>query len=146
MDNGEVIPGLDENWTFAGANLVEWMSGGVMFLIAAECVDKISRWMPVLVMVMIGTTLGLASLRKMFPDEERGLRNKIMSVLGLIPPGIPAPSNIQPVWSGAPARSLKANSQFEALKLHEIFAPKSSANEEEDLYQAQHGLNGSIEG
>jgi hypothetical protein len=122
MDNGEVIPGLDEGWSFAGAKAFEWLSGAAVLLILTETVDSIPRAMPLLFASMLGTTLGLAALRRLFPDEERGLRNKLMTMIGMVPPGIPACARLQPVWSGAPIRTLKATKQFEVLELEAALA------------------------
>lgn len=77
--------------------------------------------MPQLLIIMVTTTFSLAGIRKRFPDEERGVRNSVMSSLGIEPPGIPAPSGIQPYWSGAPLRLIKQDSDFNRLGLHEVF-------------------------
>ena len=137
MDNGEVIPGLNEDWTFAGAKMLEWMAGMVMLLLSTEFTAKPAKQAPVLVCIMIGTALGLALTRRSFPDEERGMRNACMTALGFCPPGIPAPAMLQPVWSGAPLRGLRKESQFIKLGLENIFAPKpDSEDEEEDILAA----------
>ena len=126
MDSGEVIPGLNEDWTMAGAKLMEWMSGFIMLICAQELFFKgsPSKAMPILMLIWIGTTFGLAALRKQFPDEERGLANKVMAAVGMNPPGIPAPSVIQPVWSGCPLRELPEESEFRYLDLDKVFAPQ----------------------
>ena len=130
MDNGEEIPGLNEDWTFAGAKLFEWIAGFMALLIASELfVSNAGRSMPLLVMIMVGTTFGLASLRRSFPDEERGVRNLIMVTLGFAPPNIPNPAQIQPQWSGAPLRELDEKTNFVQLGLEQIF---TEYNEEEE--------------
>ncbi|MCO6432479.1 MAG: hypothetical protein J5J00_16620 [Deltaproteobacteria bacterium] len=132
MDNGEEIPGLNEDWTFAGAKLFEWLAGFMMMLISAEVlVDNPGRSMPLLVGVMVITTTSLASLRRAFPDEERGVRNMVMVACGFPPPGIPKPASIQPLWSGAPLRNLDEKCHFNQLGLGEIF-PSPIIDEEED--------------
>lgn len=120
MDSGDVIPGLNEDWTFAGARPAEWMSGFMTSFLAANMVDKPAQWMPFLVMIWIGTTLGLALLRKKFPDEERGVRNIVMVTCGFEPPGIPAPSKLQPLWSGAPIKAVKEDCLYAQLGLDEL--------------------------
>jgi hypothetical protein len=120
MDSGDVIPGLNEDWTFAGARPAEWMAGFMTSFLAANMVDKPAQWMPVLVMIWIGTTLGLALLRKKFPDEERGVRNIAMVTFGFEPPGIPAPSKLQPLWSGAPIKAVKDDCLYAQLGLDEL--------------------------
>ena len=120
MDSGDVIPGLNEDWTFAGARPAEWMAGFMTSFLAANMVDKPAQWMPVLVMIWIGTTLGLALLRKKFPDEERGVRNIAMVTFGFEPPGIPAPSKLQPLWSGAPIKAVKEDCLYAQLGLDEL--------------------------
>ena len=120
MDSGDVIPGLNEDWTFAGARVFEWMAGFMCSFLAANLVDKPATWMPILVMIWIGTTLGLALLRKKFPDEERGVRNVAMVTCGFEPPGIPAPSKLQPLWSGAPIKGVNENCLYSQLGLEEL--------------------------
>ena len=85
--------------------------------------------MPILVGIMIGTTSGLAGLRKAFPDEERGIRNLMMVSLGFAPPGIPKPAAIQPVWSGAPMRELSETKHFSQLGLEEVFRIEESQDD-----------------
>ncbi len=133
MDNGEEIPGLNEDWMFAGAKLFEWMAGFMSMLIASELfVGNASRSMPILVMVMVGTTFGLASVRRNFPDEERGVRNLVMVSLGFEPPGIPKPADIQPVWSASPIRELDEKTNFMELGLDEIFQKEDLNNQDDD--------------
>jgi hypothetical protein len=120
MDSGDVIPGLNEDWTFAGARPAEWMAGFMTSFLAANMVDKPAQWMPILVMIWIGTTLGFALLRKKFPDEERGVRNIAMVTFGFEPPGIPAPSKLQPLWSGAPIKAVKDDCLYAQLGLDEL--------------------------
>ncbi len=126
MDNGEEIPGLNEDWTFLGAKLFEWMAGFMALVLASEfLVKNAGRSMPFLVMIMIGTTLLLKGLRQSFPDEERGLRNTAMVGIGLEPPGIPAPSTLQPIWSASPLRALDEKTNFMQLGLDEVFYVES---------------------
>jgi hypothetical protein len=120
MDGGDVIPGLNEDWTFAGAKPFEWMAGFMTSFLAANMVEKPATWMPILVMIWIGTTLGLALLRKKFPDEERGVRNLVMVTCGFEPPGIPAPSKLQPLWSGGPIKAVKEECLYSQLGLEEL--------------------------
>ena len=77
--------------------------------------------MPFLLVTVVGITSGLATLRRHFPDEERGVRNFLMDKMGVAPPGIPPQAGIQPYWSGAPVRQLKAKTWFRKLNLNEIF-------------------------
>lgn len=134
MDNGEVIPGLNEDWTFAGAKMFEWIAGFMMLLLATEfLVDKPAKAAPLLVCIMIGTTLGMATLRRSFPDEERGVRNYMCALMGFAPPGIPAPSMVQPIWSGAPMRKMDNLKAFMALELNLVFEkPKDEEDETDD--------------
>jgi hypothetical protein len=120
MDDGHVIPALNEDWTFAGAKLMEWMAGLTMAFMASTAVEKPAVWMPFLVLLMIGTTLSLATLRKRFPDEERGVRNLLMTTCGFAPPGIPTPAKLQPRWSGGRISTLKRNSLYMQLDLDEM--------------------------
>ncbi len=123
MDNGQVIPGLNESWTMLGAKLMEWVSGFVALICAQELIFKESagKAMPALMMIWFGTTLGLAALRKRFPDEERGLANMCMVSMGFCPPGIPAPADLQPIWSGCPLRELNEETEFRYLDLDQVF-------------------------
>lgn len=120
MDNGEVIVALNEDWTFAGATLPEWMSGFVVFLMSSELFDKVSRSMPLLLLLWVVTTFLLAAARRSFPDEERGLRNAVTTALGFIPLGLPAPAKFRPLWSGAPMRELNKEAHYNTLRLDEV--------------------------
>jgi hypothetical protein len=120
MDSGEVIPGLNEDWTFMGAKLMEWMGGLMTAFMVSTAYDKPAHVMPLLVLVWVGTTLTLALTRKKFPDEERGVRNMVMAACGFEPPGIPAPARLQPLWSGAPLRNLSPRCLYEQLRLDEV--------------------------
>jgi hypothetical protein len=120
MDDGHVIPALNEDWSFAGAKLMEWMAGLTTAFLASSAVEKPAHWMPFLVLIMIGTTISLATLRKRFPDEERGVMHLFMTTCGFAPPGIPAPSKLQPRWSGGRISSLNKNSLFMQLDMDEL--------------------------
>lgn len=120
MDDGSVIPGLNEDWTFAGAKLMEWMTGVTTAFLVSSLIEKPATAMPLLVIIMIGTTLGLSNLRKRFPDEERGVMNLVMTSLGFQPVGIPAPSRIQPRWSGGRISSLSDKCLFVTLELDTV--------------------------
>lgn len=121
MDNGHVIHGLDEGWTLLGAKLMEWVAGFVALIIGNELFfHKIGQGMPILFAIWVATTMGLASLRRSFPDEERGVRNYFLTLLGFAPPGIPAPQKIQPVWSACPIRQLKEDCAFKQLDLDKV--------------------------
>jgi len=122
MDNGEVIPGLNEPWTFAGATALEWGSGIMMLMISKELLHlNPARNMPILIGLAVGTALLLAQGRRRFPDEQRGVRNFVMISLGLNPPLIPAPAQLQPVWSGCPMRAMRPNREFAELELDKVF-------------------------
>ena len=120
MDSGDVIPGLNEDWTFAGCKPFEWLSGFMTSFLAANMLDKPATAMPMLVVVWVGTTLGLALLRKRFPDEERGVRNLFMLSCGFPPTGIPTPAKLQPVWSGGPIQEVNKKSLYAQLNLEEL--------------------------
>jgi hypothetical protein len=121
MDNGEVIPGLNQDWTLGGAKLSEWIGGFMMFIISSELFfHNIGRSMPWLMLIWVTTTFGLAGLRRSFPDEEKGLRNAIMTAAGFAPPGTPTPAALQPYWSGAPMRILPSHSPFVRLGLEDV--------------------------
>ncbi len=132
MDSGEVIPGLNENWTFAGANATEWMSGFIMFLISSEMFDKISRAMPILLLIWLLTTFALSFARRAFPDEERGLRNYLMVKVGLAPEGIPPAAELIPIFSGAPMRKRPEVSRYAELELDLAFAVNNTDRAEDD--------------
>jgi hypothetical protein len=122
MDNGDVIPGLNEDWTFAGCKPMEWMSGLVLSFLVSTAFDKPAHYMPLLVLIWIGSSLSLGAARRKFPDEERGVRNMCMAACGFEPPGIPAPASLQPRWSGAPLRQLSDQKLFTQLHLGEVLA------------------------
>lgn len=135
MDNGEVIPGLNESWTLVGAKLSEWMAGFMALIIASEVFfpGKMAKSMPALMIVWIGTTFGLAAIRRMYPDEERGLRNHVLVAVGICPPGIPAPSALQPYWSGFPVKKMSANKKFKVVGLDFVFDQKGDSPDEEEF-------------
>ncbi|MCC6953080.1 MAG: hypothetical protein IT290_03085 [Deltaproteobacteria bacterium] len=121
MDGGEVLQGLEEQWTFMGANFMEWVCGIVVFLMIGSISSSTVQAMPFMLAGLALTSTTLASLRRMFPDEHRGVRNMLTSGLGLPPIDIPAPSSLQPIWSGSPVRELPVKSPFVRLGLHEMF-------------------------
>ena len=122
MDDGYEIPGLNEQWKFFGAKASEWMMGfttGLLYLGTGH--GKISRQMPMFIMILFGMTMFSKTLRERFPDEERGVRNQFCLWFGLNPPGIPAPAELQPIWSGAPLRELPENKEYIQLGLDKVF-------------------------
>ena len=132
MDNGEVIPGLNEDWTFAGCKAMEWAAGFVMMLVFSELFfTKPAKQMPYLMTVWMMTTLTLASVRRQFPDEERGLRNYLMTALGFCPPYIPAPARLQPLWSGAPMRKMDEKNKLVSLGLDKVLDQKLHGEEDD---------------
>ena len=127
MDNGQVIPGLNEDWTLAGAKLMEWVAGLATALIFSELfLENAVRQAPLLIMVTVGTPFLLAGIRRSFPDEERGMRNRAMVAMGFTPPDLAAPASIQPEWSGAPLRELNEECEFTQLGLAHIFAQENT--------------------
>lgn len=133
MDNGEVIPGLNEDWTLGGAKLFEWIAGFMMFIIASELFfTNIGRNMPYLMIIWVTSTFGLAGIRRAFPDEERGIRNYCMTAMGMPPPGIPAPSALQPYWSGAPMRQMGQEREYTRLGLSEVFVTEEQEQESKE--------------
>ena len=121
MDNGEVLQGLNEDWSFLGANLGEWLVGFVVFLMISLFGASPARMMPFMIMGWIGTTVALAVLRNMFPDQERGVRNALMTLCRFPPPGIPAPARIQPIWSASPVKELPERCRFLQVGLDSMF-------------------------
>jgi hypothetical protein len=130
FDNGEVLQGLDEKWTFMGANAMEWACGLVVFLLISLFADSPARAMPFMLLGWVLTTTTLAALRRSFPDQERGVRNAVATACGFPPPGIPAPSVLQPIWSGAPMKQLPVASRFVELGLDKMFPSFERQNTE----------------
>lgn len=120
MDNGDVIPCLNEDWSFAGCKMFEWLAGLMTSFLFSGMFEKPGTAMPLLVIVWIGTTLSMAYLRRQFPDEERGVRNMCMVACGFPPPGIPAPSKLQPRWSGGRIGGVEPTSLYSQLGLEEL--------------------------
>lgn len=121
MDDGQVIPGLNEGYTLAGAKIMEWTSGMVMAMMSSELLHvKMATSGPLMILIALGTTFTMASLRRGFPDEERGLCNACMVALGFEPPGIPSPAQFRSYWSGAPVRGLPDKSYFVELGLIDV--------------------------
>lgn len=127
FDDGEVLPGLNEPWTFMGANAMEWCVGMVVFVMIGSFARTPASAMPFMLGGWVLTTTTLAATRNMFPDQERGVRNAVMTACGFPPPGIPAPAALQPVWSGAPKNKVSAKSKFTMLGLEEMF-PSNQRN------------------
>lgn len=121
FDDGEVLPGLNEPWTFIGANAMEWGVGIVVFVMIGSFARTPASAMPFMLGGWVLTTTTLASIRNLFPDQERGVRNAVMTACGFPPPGIPMPSSLQPVWSPSPMRALSAKSRFVRLGFEEQF-------------------------
>ena len=122
MDSGEVIPGLNEGWTLAGAKFMEWIAGLLSTLIVGSLFGlNPTTWMPLYIIVCLGTVYFLAGLRSQHPDEERGIANLVATKLGFAPPGIPRPARIQPIWSGAPIKELAETTDYSYLDLNEVF-------------------------
>ena len=128
-DGGEVLQGLEEEWTFMGANLMEWASGMMVFLIIGSVSSSTVRAMPFMIVGFISTAMTLASLRKIYPDEHRGVRNMLTSSLGFPPMDIPLPASLQPVWSSSPIRELPEKCAFVKLGLEEVFASPPTDSE-----------------
>ena len=121
FDDGEVLQGLDEDWTFMGANAMEWACGLVVFVLISLFADSPARAMPFMLLGWVLTTTTLAAMRRSFPDQERGVRNAVCVACGFPPPGIPAPSVMQPIWSGSPSRQVRENTKFVQLGLSDMF-------------------------
>ena len=120
-DNGEVLQGLNEPWTFVGANVSEWLSGLMMFFVISVFSDSPAKIMPLMLIGWLSTTVTLATIRRMFPDEERGVRNAMLTACGVPPPGIPLPASLQPVWSQCPTRELSEKSKFQLIGLDTLY-------------------------
>ena len=74
FDDGEVLQGLDEPWTFFGANGMEWAVGLVVFLLIGSFARTPVSAMPIMLVVWETTTSTLASTRKIYPDEQRRMQ------------------------------------------------------------------------
>lgn len=130
MDSGEEIPGLNEGWTFIGCKASEWIAGiSMMFTLPVLTGLSAGKSMPILLATAVGTAYGLAALRRQFPDENKGLMNFVMVSIGIAPPGIPAPAQLEPKWSGAPIRELPEKCKFRELGLDQLF--EKDQNEED---------------
>lgn len=132
MDSGHVIPGLNEEWTLMGAKLNEWTCGAIAFLMCSELFNKPARAMPLLIAILVGVSLGLAMLRRKFPDEEKGMRNFACMFVGVQPPGIPKPAAMQPTWSGVPFDGLSPTAEFMQLGLDKVFSSADDSEEQQN--------------
>lgn len=105
---------------------MEWICGLAAALVFSELfVVNIGRSMPLILAVAIGIPVLMATLRKSFPDEERGVRNAGMLAMGFAPPGIPTPAKLQPVWSGLPMPELDKESEYTQLGLDAVIHVES---------------------
>jgi hypothetical protein len=135
MDDGYEIPRLNENWTFAGATPMEWASGLVSGILFQELfIANLGQSMPIFVAIVIGIPVLMATARKSFPDEERGVRNHVMVAMGVPPTGIPTPSKLQPVWSGLPMQQIDKNKEYAQLDLDKVIHFNDPVNTEEENY------------
>ena len=123
FDDGEVLPGLNENWTFLGATIFEWALGIVVFVMISIFAPpgRTGVMVPFMLLGWVATTYSFASVRQLFPDEERGVANTVMTYCGFEPLAIPAPSALQPIWSGAPVKELKDKSKYLEVGLDALF-------------------------
>ena len=123
MDNGDVLPDLDKPVTFLGATPMEWAIGFAMFIIISSFApDKmIGRMVPFMLVGWFVTTYTVASLRKIFPDEEKGMRNYFSTMAGIPPVGIPAPAILQPIWSATLVKDLSEKTEFMQIGLQHMF-------------------------
>jgi hypothetical protein len=120
MDNGEVLQGIEEDWNFMGANVMEWSVGFVAFLMISLFARSPARAMPFMLAGGVLTTTTLAALRRTYPDEQRGLTNAALTTCGFPPPGVPAPAVLQPVWSGAPLKDIGKDTKFKKVGLDKL--------------------------
>lgn len=120
MDGGEVIPGLNEDWTFANCKVFEWISGFMVSFLVATVVEKPGTAIPFLLLIWVGSTLTLSYLRRQFPDETRGVANLFILTCGVCPPGIPRPARIQPRWSGGRISSVREGCMYTELGLDDL--------------------------
>lgn len=128
MDNGEVIPNLDKPWEFLMARVHEWLCGMVFALLCNEILfSSTSNSMPFIFGIMVLSTYGMACARLKFADGTNGCINWCSTKMGFVPRNIPAPSELQPVWSGAPIRKLKDDTLFMQLGFDEFFLEKKEA-------------------
>ena len=123
MDNGDVLPDLDKPWTFVGATAMEWIIGFSMFVIVSTFAPngEYGAMVPFMVAGWVATTYTIASMRKIFPDQEKGMRNYFSTMAGVPPMGIPAPAILQPVWSATLVKELPENSEFMQIGLQHLF-------------------------
>ena len=112
FDDGEVLQGLDEGWAFMGANAMEWGCGLMVFIMISLFADSPARAMPFMLLGGVLTATSLATMRKSYPDQERGVKNALCVAFGFPPPGIPEPSALQSIWSACPLRGLSPKCKF----------------------------------
>ncbi len=121
MDDGFVIPGLNEGYTLAGAKPMEWISGLVMGMLCQELLGlNLGTSGPIMIAIVLASTMFLAGARRGFPDEERGIRNVVMVSLGFEPPNMPAPADFRNYWSGAPLRNIATKTYYHQLGLEAV--------------------------
>ncbi|RMG44036.1 MAG: hypothetical protein D6719_02640 [Candidatus Dadabacteria bacterium] len=133
MDNGTVIPCLNESYTLLGAKISDWISGITVFMLAPEVLQmNLARSMPLFIGLGLAVVYGMVAIRSKFPDEERGICNAVMAAMGACPPGIPAPACVQPIWSGAPLREQDTESMYMKLGLDQIFEGNGEDLEDDD--------------
>ncbi len=140
MDDGQEIPGLNEGYTFMGAKVLEWVAGFTMFVISGDLVHTFfgirpTQVTPILLMILFGTTICISTIRRKFPDEERGMLNAFADFMGWVPPGLPPQSSVQPYWSGAPIRNIPKKTYFRDLALDEVFYEAEEKDIGEEFFE-----------
>jgi hypothetical protein len=121
FDDGEVLGGLEESWTFMGATALEWGCGLTVFIMVSMFAESAARAMPFMLVGWLATTITMSLMRRSFPDQQRGVVNAISVAFEIAPPGIPAPSRLQPIWSASPIRQVNPNCKFVELGLDKVF-------------------------
>ncbi|MDR2338345.1 MAG: hypothetical protein LBE20_06875 [Deltaproteobacteria bacterium] len=143
FDNGEVLPDLDKPWTFVGATAPEWLIGFSVFVLISVFAPNgmVGRMLPFMIGGWVTTTYTLGSLRRLFPDGEKGMRNYFTTLVGIPPMNIPAPASLQPIWSATLVKELPKRSDFMQIGLHLVFPIHKVELEEPDdsLYLEDEG-------
>lgn len=131
MDSGETIQGLNESWEFFGAKVTEWMSGVMLgFIWLGLSPNNFGASMPMFFGFSVFIPYVLSTQRKLFPDEERGIRNNLCAFFGFNPPGIPAPASLQSVWSGCPLKEYDKEKEYVDLGIDEMLKVQDDPEQE----------------
>ncbi|MCS6893074.1 MAG: hypothetical protein NZO16_00660 [Deltaproteobacteria bacterium] len=132
---GPEVPTLNEGWSFLGARLDEWLSGaslGLLYIIVIQSFFRSPQGEDgvVILVLVVGFTYLLRILRERFPDEKRGLMNKVCDLCGIVPPLLPPPASFRVYWSAVRVNDI-SKTEFAKLGFNKFLLARDSIQRKE---------------